>query len=405
MFIFKSNNRDVKNIHTMFKDGSLIIDSTYQRRSVWGERDRIRLVETVLLNLVIPELFFWKEYTDPQTGKSITHIVDGQQRINAIIDFIDGKFKLNKSNLLEKEAKEKWGNKTFSQLPPEDKTTIWNYQFMIIEIDPSASRNDIVRMFRRLNLTDYSLNDQERRNSMHGEFAVLARELSENKFWERHKLFNATDIKRMKDIEFCATLILLYRNGIIDQTDQRALNQAYEELQENYVSAEQDKEMIIKAISIADKFIEADTKKFLRRKAQLYTLFSLVFYSIREERPLNEDHLLRFKAFISLYEKFSNEFELPDGSSDNEKFLFDLLKKYKLASSEGLNKHTNRMIRFIVMKSLVYELSQEQIDAQETLREKLIADMPLTTDSKNEDEENEDDDDDYVEREDIGVDF
>ncbi len=337
MFTFKSNNRDVKNLHTMFIEGSLIIDSTYQRRSVWGERDRIRLVETILLNLVIPELFFWKASTDPETGKSITHIVDGQQRINAIIDFIDGKFRLKESHLLEQAAKDKWANKSFSQLTPEEKTTIWNYQFMIIEIDPAASRDDIVRMFRRLNLTDYNLNDQERRNSMHGEFAVLARELSENEFWEKHRLFNTTNIKRMKDVEFCATLILLCRNGIIDQTDQKALNQAYEDLQENYSSAEEDKEMIINAISIADKFIDNDTKRFLQRKAQLYTLFSLVFYFIREERLWDDNYLSRFKSFISLYEKFSNEFELPDGSTQNEKLSFDLLKKYKLASSEGRN--------------------------------------------------------------------
>ncbi len=386
MFTFKSNNRDVKNIHTMFNDASLIIDSTYQRRSVWGERDRIRLVETMLLNLVIPELFFWKASTDPETGKSITHIVDGQQRINAIIDFIDGKFRLKEAHLLEQEAKAKWANKAFSQLAPEEKTTIWNYQFMIIEIDPAASRDDIVRMFRRLNLTDYNLNDQERRNSMHGEFAVLARELSENVFWEKYRLFNTTNIKRMKDVEFCATIILLCRNGIIDQTDQKALNQAYEELQENYTSAETDKGMIINAINIADKFVDDDTKKFLQRKAQLYTLFSLVFYSIREEKPLDENHLLKFKSFISLYEKFSNEFELPDGSTESEKFLFDLLKKYKLASSEGLNKHTNRMIRFTVLKSFLYELSPEQIDAQETLREKLIADPVVIVEEDSDDE-------------------
>lgn len=377
MFTFKSNNRDVKNIHTMFNDGSLIIDSTYQRRSVWGERDRVRLIETVLLNLVIPELFFWKASTDPETGKSITHIVDGQQRINAVIDFVEGKFRLKESYLIEEEAKKKWANKIFSQLAPEEKTTIWNYPFMIIDIDPTASRDDIVRMFRRLNLTDYNLNDQERRNSMHGEFAVLARELSENEFWEKHRLFNTTNIKRMKDVEFCATIILLCRNGIIDQTDQKALNQAYEELQENYDTAEQDKEIIVRAIEIADTFIDEDTKKFLQRKAQLYTLFSLIFYAIRERQLLDADHLLRFKAFISLYEKFSNEFELPDGSTDNEKFLFDLLKKYKLASSEGLNKHTNRMIRFTVLKSFLYELTPEQIDAQETLREKLIADVSV----------------------------
>ncbi|MFA5385126.1 MAG: DUF262 domain-containing protein [Eubacteriales bacterium] len=373
MFTFKSNNRDVKSIHTMFKEGTLIIDSTYQRRSVWSERDKIRLVETVLLNLVIPELFFWKAFTDPDSGKSITHIVDGQQRVNAVIDYIDGNFRLKEAHLLEKEAKEKWANKVFSQLSPDEKTSIWNYQFMIIEIDPKATRDDIVKMFRRLNLTDYNLNDQERRNSMHGEFAVLAREISNNSLWETHRLFNATDIKRMKDVEFCATIILLCRNGIIDQTDQKALNQAYEDLQEGYASAEQDKETINSAIDIVESFINDETRKFLQRKAQLYTLFSIAFYSLRERIPTEAVHKLQFLAFVSLYEKFSNEFELPDGSTDDEKYLFDLIKKYKLASSEGLNKHTNRMIRFTVLKSFLYELTPSQIEAQDTFREKLIA--------------------------------
>lgn len=101
---------------------------------------------------------------------------------------------------------------------------------MIIEISQESTKEEIVQVFRRLNLTDFNLNDQEKRNSISGDFAALARDLSENEIWEEKHLFNNTDIKRMKDVEFCGTLILLYRQGIIDQTDQKPLNQAYEEL-------------------------------------------------------------------------------------------------------------------------------------------------------------------------------
>lgn len=55
---------------------------------------------------------------------------------------------------------------------------------MVIDIDPAATRADIITMFNRLNLTDYNLNDQEKRNSMSGEFAALARELSDADIWE-----------------------------------------------------------------------------------------------------------------------------------------------------------------------------------------------------------------------------
>ena len=88
MFNFNDNRKTINEISTMFNEGNLIVDDTYQRRSVWSEKDKIRLIETILLNLIIPELFFWKAETDPETGISITHIVDGQQRIKAIYSFI-----------------------------------------------------------------------------------------------------------------------------------------------------------------------------------------------------------------------------------------------------------------------------------------------------------------------------
>ena len=102
----------------------------------------------------------------------------------------------------------------FRDLGPDDKRAFWNYQLMVIDIDPSATRDDIITMFNRLNLTDYNLNDQEKRNSTSGEFASLAREISMIPIWDEKHLFTAPDVRRMKDVEFCASLILLYRKGL-----------------------------------------------------------------------------------------------------------------------------------------------------------------------------------------------
>ena len=115
MFSFSDNHKSIKEINTMFSSGSLIVDESYQRRSVWGEKDKIRLIETILLKLVIPEVFFWKAETDPETGESVTHIVDGQQRIKAISSFIDNDYKLKSQYLLDEEIKEKYGNKFLKQ--------------------------------------------------------------------------------------------------------------------------------------------------------------------------------------------------------------------------------------------------------------------------------------------------
>lgn len=372
MFNFTDNRKSIKEISSMFEDASLIVDDTYQRRSVWSEKDKIRLIETVLLNLIIPVLFFWKADTDPDTGASITHIVDGQQRIKAICSFINNEFKLKPQFLLDSSAKEKFANKFFRDLDAEDKKEFWNYQLMVIDIDPAATRSDIITMFNRLNLTDYNLNDQEKRNSMSGEFAALARELSDAPIWEERHLFTITDVKRMKDVEFCASLILLYRKGIIDQTDQTALNQAYEELQEGYKDAEKDKNAVFEAIDLIPQFFISDeVTKFLKKKTQLYTLFSVVFYMQRNSIDVSEEQLQNLQNFVDLYAVFSNDMDLTDQIDENEKVLFDWLKKYKLASSEGLNKHTNRMIRYNVMKDFMFGITADLSTAEQTLLDKM----------------------------------
>lgn len=383
MFKFSDNRKTVNEIFTMFDEGKLIVDDTYQRRSVWSEKDKVRLIETILLQLVIPELFFWKADTDPETGISTTHIVDGQQRIKAIYSFINNEFKLKPQYLLDEGSKEKYANKYFKDLDTETRKTFWNYQLMIIEIDSAATRDDIITMFNRLNLTDYNLNDQEKRNSVSGEFAALAREISDNPLWDEKRLFTGPDVKRMKDVEFCASIILLHRKGIIDQTDQSALNQAYEELQVGYKDAEQDKEAVCAAIeTIATFFISDNVTKFLRRKAQLYTLFSVVFYMQRENIAVEQCQKDRLEYFVKLYSIFNNDMDLSGEISDSEKILFDWLKKYKLASSEGLNKHTNRMIRYNVMKDFLFGLTDELEEAQSTLYEKMQA---TSTDNAEED--------------------
>lgn len=372
MFNYTSTRKSIKEITSMFEDATLIVDDSYQRRSVWGEQDKVRLIETVLLKMIIPELFFWKADTDPETGASITHIVDGQQRIKALCSFVNNEFKLKPKYLLDENAKEIYGNKYFKDLDSEDKKSFWNYMLMIIDIDPSATRDDIITMFNRLNLTDYNLNDQEKRNSKSGEFASLAREISEYTIWEERRLFTPKDVKRMKDVEFCASLILLCRKGIIDQTDQTPLNQAYEELQEGYSEAESDKETILAAIDIVSRFFVSElTNRFLRKKTQLYTLFCVAFYIIRDKISLDDRNLENFDSFVSLYSVFSNDMDLSEILDDTEKELFDKLKKYKLASSEGLNKHTNRMIRYNVMKDFIFNINDELQKTEKMLMGKM----------------------------------
>ncbi|GJM78291.1 hypothetical protein HMSSN139_07870 [Paenibacillus sp. HMSSN-139] len=53
--------------------------------------------------------------------------------------------------------------------------------------------------------------------------AIFPKELSSDEFWEKHKVFSASDVRRMKDVEYCSSIIILAREGIIDQTTSKKI--------------------------------------------------------------------------------------------------------------------------------------------------------------------------------------
>ncbi len=365
-FKFTETTKTVREIYSMFKNEELIVDDSYQRRSVWAERDQIRLIETILLNFVVPSIYFWQSDTDPDTGSAITHIVDGQQRLKAIMNFIDNIFCLKENSLLEEEMKKKFKGKFFGDLNVEEKKKIWNYRLSVIQIDLEAKKEHVIKMFERLNLTEYTLNAQEKRHVIRGHFHELAEEIAANDFWNNVEVFTGRDVRRMNDVQFSATIILLWRNGIIEQSNSATrINKAYEEFKEEYIDKESDKENILTAMQMVWEFHSEDTKTFMRKTSQIYTLFSLIFYMLRKKIDVNQEHVNKFKDFVKIYNSYINEETIELNLNDEESKIYDLFKKYKQASSEGVNKYSNRVARFDVLKKLLLQenYSKDSLDS------------------------------------------
>lgn len=346
--IYSRSEQKVQEVYRDFVNGSLMVDESYQRRSVWLERDKVRLIETMLLGLIIPELYFWDADTDADSGLTITHIVDGQQRVKSIVEFIDNKLKLQKEFLIEDFAKENFGDKYFKDLDGEIKKQIWTYNLSIIRIQ-NKEMDEIRKIFYRVNLTNYSLNDQERRHSNSwGKFADLTSEIISLPIWDEYSLFNAGDIRRRKDEEFCSTLILLARKGIIDQTTQKPLNDAYTDYKNDYPEYESDKSRIKEWGKIFIEFYSDSVRSFVRKRTQLYTIFCLIDYIERKKIQVTDNIISRFNNFVQLYTEFENSSDFTPSDNDG-----NVIQQYKLASSEGVNKIRNRKIRFEILRDFV----------------------------------------------------
>ncbi|AUJ87189.1 MULTISPECIES: DUF262 domain-containing protein [Enterococcus] len=356
--LYSRNFQTVDIINEEVNKERLVVDTTYQRRKVWMPQDKVRLIETILLGYVMPEVFFWPAEIDPSTGKTITHIVDGQQRISAIIEFINDNFSLNEKYLLDKDIKSIYGNKYFTELTDDEKLKIWKYEVFVVNIDHQVSKDKIKQMFYRLNLTNYSLNSQEKLNSVESVFGDASEALSQLDFWKECRVFSASDARRMQDVRYCCSIYILANEGIVDQTGDRKITQYYTDYCNSFDEKGELRTKIEQAIDIILELLDKSTQSFLSKKAQLYTMFCVAFKMIENDVKVSKEIFEKFKLFAEAYSRFRNEYDI-DFSQSNLNDINENIKKYKLASSEGINKVNNRVIRFETLYKICIESTDD----------------------------------------------
>jgi hypothetical protein len=184
-----------------------ILIPKFQRQFVWTQIQASRLVESFLLGLPVPPIFFYQQQED---GKFL--VVDGQQRLRSIVDFFAGYFG-DESNgkrpifrLTGLNEKSPFLNKTYEDLE-QTQDTVWRKltnsvlrSFVIKQLDPQDDTS-IFHIFERLNSGGTFLRPQEIRNCIHhGEFNDLLHKLNENALW-RQIIGKPKPDRRQKDIE------------------------------------------------------------------------------------------------------------------------------------------------------------------------------------------------------------
>ncbi len=348
---FRQETKTIAEIYKDFREKNLIVDRSYQRRTVWADKDKVRLIETILLDFVVPEVYFWDSERNVDTGIPITHIVDGQQRICTIIDFLQGKFSLNTKYLTDKTIIDNYGNMSFINLPKDIIRKIWEYPLSVILIDSDCSIEEIKKIFYRLNMTDYSLNSQERMKSIGSAFGEKSEALSNFEFWNTVNVFSTLDVKRMKDVYYCGCIYILADTGIIGQTTTEEVEDYYKDYADTFDEDDALLEKIKRAMEMILQVRCSGNSAFISKKIQLYTLFSVFFEMIDKGNEITETFQKNFNAFVQAYKKFRNDIviDLEEGEIMS---LYDQIKRYKLASSEGVNKLQNRVIRCEILKKV-----------------------------------------------------
>ena len=141
----------------------------YQRAYTWEEDRKSRFIESLLMGLPIPFLFFW-EMPD---GK--LEIVDGSQRLRTIAEFVGGDLRLGELDSLTALSGFK-----FSDLPESRQRKIYNRSIRGIVLNEHADEQARFDMFERINTGSKVANKAEvRRGALAGPFMDLIIELAD----------------------------------------------------------------------------------------------------------------------------------------------------------------------------------------------------------------------------------
>lgn len=187
--------------------GQLEIAPSFQRRPVWSDKQKSDLIGTMLMGYPIPELYI-HEIVGPD-GDETYRLVDGQQRIRAALEFMQGAFTLVESEAVPAGVH----NRSIDDLGDTEKKAIRNYKFVVRTLR-DLDETVVKEMFRRLNQGVVALNDQELRHATYeGPFLALVEEVADRPIWSDFGVFTADDVRRMRDVEYVSELAIQTING------------------------------------------------------------------------------------------------------------------------------------------------------------------------------------------------
>lgn len=176
----------------------------YQREDTWEPQRKSRFIESLLMGLPIPFLFFWES---PATGK--LEIVDGSQRLRTIDQFVLGDLALG--DLDELTQLEGF---RFRDLPESRQRKIKNRSIRGIVLNEHADEQARFDLFDRINTGSKVANKAEvRRGALVGPFLDLVIALAEDPDFAAIAPVSATQGK-LREREELVTRFFAYGDGL-----------------------------------------------------------------------------------------------------------------------------------------------------------------------------------------------
>lgn len=355
----------ITELYKWHKENRLELHPPFQRKPVWSRKNQSFLIDTILNGLPVPEVYIQVK-TDTK-GNTKYIVVDGQQRINSIVQFIEGEY------ILEEDESENFGGKGFTDLSDGHKTDFWDYSIVTRELKTS-SEEEVRAIFTRLNKYVIRLNPQELRNATYtGHFIHLMNKLSEDPFWADNRIVSPSDIKRMLDAEYISEIFVGLIAGF--QNKKLTLDNYYQLYDDKFDDKESKEREFLKILTLIQEIFGDLRPTIWRGKSDFYSLY----LSLAE---LSKEYIIPTEKYAEIKIKL-NQFEdkiLTEGEASKDSDVREY-SKIRTKGSSDLNsrKKRNEILRKLIIPYLIAKdpkrnfTNEERIIAWHLSKDKICA--------------------------------
>lgn len=328
----------------------LIIDPDFQRGNVWAKKQGAELVESILMGIPIPVMYLF----EMRDGKK--QVVDGRQRISAILDFLNDKLVLKDLKILPE-----YNDCKFSDLDAKMQGIFEDSQMYFYIIQPPTPERVKYDIFDRVNRGGTRLTNQEMRNALYrGKSTRLISELSKTEEFLR-ATGHGISPKRKKDnyvVLRTISFYLLYRKAdVVLKQNGEAIE--YKSDIDDFLA----KMMIFINEKASDELIADCRTMFLRAMNNSYRIMgedAYRFVAYEDESGKSRKRPINMPLFEMLAYIFSD-----DCVTNNSQITRDAINKFKDTYDyhkmlmSNVDSSTNVSERFSTAKKLLEQIKHD----------------------------------------------
>lgn len=208
---------DLETLIKRIDQKTIKLDPDYQRRHRWSPETSSRLIESLILNIPIPVIFISQDVdVDEEATDSARYtVIDGQQRLTAVYEFMKNKLALDGLETLSE-----LNGAYYKDLPPFLTRRLEERTIKCLRIDSTVDAQVKFDIFERLNTGSIKLESQELRNvTARGPFNDVLKNLAKGTFFRKliqvddRSPDESTKVKKMEDVELVLRFFALRYEG------------------------------------------------------------------------------------------------------------------------------------------------------------------------------------------------